>query len=556
MTKWANGKAVASNWQGVERIHNSQNSNCGVRWWRAGMVAALAVLFFLAVSGVQSAQAQTLTILHSFNYSNGDGTYPWAGLVTDTAGNLYGTTSSGGLNGHGAVFELVNSSGTYTETVLYSFTDSNGDGAIPYGGVILDSKGDLFGTTYSGGSGYGTVFELVNSGGIYTENILYRFTGTNGDGANPRARLVMDSSGDLFGTTYNGGVGYGTVFELADSGSTYTYQVLHSFTNTGGDGENPNAGLVTDSSGNLYGTTVYGGSAQSGTVFKLTKSSGTYAESVLYSFSGINGDGANPYDGLVADSAGNLYGTTGSGGLDGYGTVFKITTSGQESVLYSFQQPSTNGASPFGGVALDSSGDIYGTTEAGGAGYGTVFELADSSGTYTEKLLHSFTNTNGDGLLPYAGLIRGAGGNLFGTTIYGGSAFSGTVFEVALSQEFSAFSAKLDITSPGFQMNGAFTLASGAAAINPVTQNLTLTVGTSTVTIPAGSFIQQNIGNFNYQGTINGVSLSIEIKLTGANAYSILVEASGVNLTTLTNPVPVTLNIGDNTGTAQVTAQF
>jgi uncharacterized repeat protein (TIGR03803 family) len=397
------------------------------------------------------------TVLYSFTNTNGDGAYPVAGLIMDSAGNLYGTAENAGqfsaqcpgfvgpdvLFGCGTVFKLDPSG---KETVLYSFTNTNGDGANPAAGVIMDSAGNLYGTTLVGGSaGGGTVFKLDPSS---HETVFYSFTLTNGDGANPAAGMIMDSAGNLYGTTALGGLtgncppnfniyqpvptpaGCGTVFKLAPSGKE---AVLYGFTGTNGDGANPAAGVIIDSAGNLYGTTEHGGSADGGTVFKLDPSG---KETVLYTFTGpTNGDGANPAAGLITDSAGNLYGTTLIGGTSvnchphfdddpslsspsGCGTVFKLDPSGKETVLYSFTGTNGDGGNPAAGLIMDSGGNLYGTTQYGGsAGYGTVFKL-DPSGK--ETVLYSFTGTNGDGAVPVAGLLMDSAGNLYGTTLYGG----------------------------------------------------------------------------------------------------------------------------------------
>jgi uncharacterized repeat protein (TIGR03803 family) len=396
-------------------------------------VFAFALLFL----ATRPAEGQIASVLHSFTNSPSDGAYPYAGLIMDSSGNFYGTTNQGGAHGYGTVFELVNSSGSYSEKVLYSFTGSSGDGANPYDGLVMDSSGNLYGTTISGGVYYqGTVFELVNSSGTYTEKVLYSFTGTSGDGASPVAGLIMDGSGNLYGTTQSGGSAfYGTVFELINSAGTYSEQVLYSFTKSGGDGEYPYAGLIMDGSGNLYGTTYRGGANSFGTVFELVNSSGTYSEQVLYSFTNSGGDGAYPYQGLVADSSGNLYGTTQSGGAGNGGTVFELVNSSgtySEKVLYGFSTSNGDGQAPiYGNLIMDSSGNLYGTTVQGGSGQqGTVFELVNSSGTYTEKVLYGFGSGCGGGVSPYGGVVIDSSGNLYGTTANGGSSNLGTVFSL------------------------------------------------------------------------------------------------------------------------------
>ena len=289
----------------------------------------------------------SLTDLASFNGTNGGAT-PSGGLVEDSSGNLFGTTEGGGTSGAGTVFEWVKSSGTIS--VLANFNGTNG--ANPYGGLIEDSSGNLFGTTEGGGtSGAGTVFEWVKSSG--TISVLANFNGTNG--ANPYGGLIEDSSGNLFGTTYEGGTSSaGTVFEWVKSSGMIS--VLANFNGT--NGSNPYAGLIEDSSGDLFGTTEFGGPSFAGSVFEWVKSSGTI--SVLANFNGTNGE--LPYAGLIEDSSGNLFGTTANGGANGGGTVFEwVKSSGTISVLANFN--GTNGANPYGGLIEDSSGNLFGTTE-------------------------------------------------------------------------------------------------------------------------------------------------------------------------------------------------
>jgi uncharacterized repeat protein (TIGR03803 family) len=291
-----------------------------------------------------------------------DGQNSTGTLVRDSAGNLYGTTQNGGTDGHGTVFKLDT---TGTETVLHSFANGPTDGGYPSAGLIRDAAGNLYGTTPSGGtSDNGTVFKVDSTG---VETVLHLFTNVP-DGASPNAGLIRDAAGNLYGTTIAGGVGYGTVFKVSSTG---VETVLYSFTG-GTDGLVPEGGLVRDSAGNLYGTTFYGGVSNFGTVFKLNT---TGLETVLYSFTG-GGDGQNPQAGLVRDTAGNLYGTTEFGGTSNLGTVFKLDTSGIETVLHTFTGTSTDGRQPFAGVTLDTAGNLYGTTFGGGAfGFGIVFKL-------------------------------------------------------------------------------------------------------------------------------------------------------------------------------------
>ena len=334
-------------------------------------------------------------------------------------------------------------------SVLYSFTNAP-DGSLSYSALVADPAGNLYGTTYEGGTygafGNGTIFELPASGG---ENVLYSFTG-GADGGGPLAGLVGDAAGNLYGTTNYGGdsgtcqeVTCGVIFKLSPQGQE---TVLHKF--SGGDGANPFAGLIKDSQGNLYGTTTYGGDSVCnpygcGVVFKIDP---TGNETVLHRFSGAP-DGRTPYAALARDSAGNLYGTTNEGGAGscplGCGTVFKIDTAGNETVLYSFTGLA-DGGYPEGALVLDASGNLYGTAAAGGnnnlcgsgSGCGVVFKL-DSSGK--ETVLYAFRD-GADGGAPLAGLVRDPEGNLFGSTNTGGLLNSicrgigcGVVFKVSPS---------------------------------------------------------------------------------------------------------------------------
>jgi uncharacterized repeat protein (TIGR03803 family) len=401
----------------------------GMRFRGVNASLALLVLFGSAVVATRSAQAQTFSVLHAFA-GTPDGAFPYAGLIRDSAGNFYGTTTAGGGTGCGVgcgtVFKL-DASGK--EKVLFSFTGGSG-GERPYGSLIRNG-GNLYGTASFGGDlscnapfGCGIVFKLDKTG---KKKVLHRFTGGR-DGAFPYAGLIRDSAGNLYGTT-EGGLGngvssYGTVFKLDETGKE---KVLHRFTG-GTDGGYPLSRLIEDSAGSLYGTTFSGGDLNCGNgvgcgvVFKLDK---TGKEKVLYSFTG-GVDGGQPYAGLVRDGAGNLYGTTYGIGTSFYGTVFKLDKTGKETVLHQFtSQP--DGSFPKGGLVRDAAGNLYGTTTSGGAiNTGTVFKL-DKTGK--EKVLYSFT---GEGGSPSAGLLRDAAGNLYGTTVNGGdpSCNCGVVFKL------------------------------------------------------------------------------------------------------------------------------
>jgi len=363
---------------------------------------AIFFLFMLLAMATQYMHAQTETVLYSFAAEPAS-TNP-NGLVRDTKGNLYGTTyGEGNGTSCGIVFKITPAG---TETVLHSFTGGT-DGCGPFfGSLVRDSEGNLYGATSSGGStacggyGCGTVFKVTAKG---AENVLYAFTGGT-DGDFPIAGLVRDKEGNLYGTTDLGGTsGCGTVFELTATG---TETVLHSFT-AGADGAYPyTGGLIRDEKGNLYGTTWYGGAASAcgdsgcGTVFEVTP---TGTETVLFIFSGVDGVAPN---GLVRDAEGNLYGTTSGGGL-GSGTVFELTKKGAETTLYSFTG-APDGATPFVGLVRDPEGNLYGTTVDGGAlGHGTVFEVTPAG---TETVLYAFTGGT-DGANPVAGLLMDKQGN-------------------------------------------------------------------------------------------------------------------------------------------------
>lgn len=395
------------------------------------LLIALA-LFFCA----ETAFAQTESWLYSFTGTSGDGSYPRSGVVVDSSGNLYGTTETGGAHGYGTVYELsppVSPSTTWTKTILYSFGGTP-DGYYPFAGVIMDSSGNLYGTTLEGGVGYGTFYELSKSGGSWTESTInLSGTGVGETGQYPYdyGTLSIDPSGNVYGTAeIGGGNAQGTVFEVSSGTLSLLYTFAREGTNL--DGDFPLGGnLVFDSSGNIYGTTYEGGTTNTGgTVFEVPKGGGS--DTVLYNFGGT-GDGYEPYGGLAMDTSGNLYGVTSGGGAHNRGTLFELSCSGSsctETRLYSFGGTG-DVYSPVAGVMVDSSGNVYGTALDGGAhNFGGVFKMTPGVGTFTESWLYSFSGGASDGEFPYGGLGVDSSGNLYGATFQGGAHGYGGVFKI------------------------------------------------------------------------------------------------------------------------------
>jgi uncharacterized repeat protein (TIGR03803 family) len=403
---------------------------------------ALVVLVFAAVA-VPPAHTQTFTVLHKFT-GPPDGGFPNGSVIVDSKGNVYGTTSEGGTGscdgGCGTVFRLSPSG---TEAILYSFTGANGDGKYPQGGLVRDTAGNIYGTTYGGGTsgtacdgyGCGTVFKLDAAG---EETVLYSFSG-GVDGATPEAGVVRDGAGNLYGTTKLGGVyGWGTVFMVDASG---TESVLHSFDGATGDGGDAVAGLILDSAGVLFGTTQGGGILNShcipglelgcGTVFQISTAG---EETVLYKFTGYR-DGNTPSGNVARDNAGNLYGTSQPQPTPvGYGTIFELDAAGKFTVLHTFTG-GAGGADPFAGLIRDSAGNLYGTTYQGGSGGSTCQTFDGGCGVAFEysatgkfSVLHSFTG-GADGGWLFAPLALDSKGNLYGTANIGGIG-DGTVFKI------------------------------------------------------------------------------------------------------------------------------
>src|ERR1035438_9234848 len=496
-----------------------------------------------------------------------DGSTSYAGLIRDGAGNLYGTTSQGGANtsgnggvGGGTVFKVGN---TGQETVLYSFCSAANcaDGEVPTAGVIEDTAGNLYGTTSFGGSGNrGTVFKLeppAQQGDAWTEVVLYSFCSVKGclDGNIPGAALIEDTAGNLYGTTYAGGShDWGTVFEVNASG---VETVLYSFKpQTTGDGNTPEASLIEVAAGDLYGTTTQGGANGAGTVFKLTKAG---VETVLYSFCSTGGanctDGQTPQAGLIADAAGNLYSTTNLGGAYGYGALFELTPAGVETVLYSFCPAGGNcvdGAYPTAGLVQDTTGNLYGTTQSGGTGglgcrvhslssCGTVFRLAppaQQGGAWTEAALYSFCAAGGtnctDGAYPAAGLILDSSGNLYSTTSGGGAGGAGTVFEFEASAKLTPSVTFTSTPNPS-QVNQSVTLSVVVSGSGPT---------------PTGSVMflegETNLGTV----TLAKGKASLKTTFATGGSYSIVASYSGDSNYNAGNSSPLTQVVQYATSTA------
>jgi uncharacterized repeat protein (TIGR03803 family) len=397
-------------------------------------VAATAV-FALSLATVTAATTNVI-----FSFDEDEGEYADTDLDTDSAGNIYGTTVLGGDHGGGTVFRLSPTAKGWVHTVLYSFT-GGADGGEPYKGVTVDSEGNLYGTAVTGGSGSceggcGVAYKLTNSGGTWTQTVIHAFTGGD-DGSGPGARLTVDQSGNVYGMAPTGGAyGSGTIYKIRqlDNG-TWTLKVIHPFTG-GADGGTGSAGRMILRGGHLYGAATTGGTYGSGVVFDLTlkrvtEPSGEWHFRTLYSFRG-QPDGVFPYGALLFDASGNIYGTTYYGGANGIGTVYKLspqpTGEWDENVLYSFQE-GADGNSPISNLVFDQSGNLYGTTSEGGLGSGTIFKLSPvSGGQWTETVVHAFQGPP-DGGFSYNGMVVDPFGNFYGATVHGGDNNDGSIYK-------------------------------------------------------------------------------------------------------------------------------
>jgi len=394
----------------------------------------LSIVFALAVVAIPMAQAQTFTVIH--NFTGAGGISPWAGLTMDAAGNFYGTTYSGGTGGGGAVFKLKHSESGWIFTPLYGFAGGH-SGANPWGEVAIARDGTVYGSTYQGGEGNcygfgcGVVFHLTPSATVPTtalspwnETVLYRFTGGS-DGGNPQGNVTFDEVGNIYGTASQGGSGDGVVYSLTPSGGGWIESVLYS----PGGNNSLASGVIFDRTGNLYGESCGGG------VYELSPSGSGWIAQTLYSFNG-GSDGECPFGGLIMDASGNLYGTTLYSGGGAGGTAFELTSANGSwtfNLLYSFSDSFPNQGNFPGSwdkLVMDAAGNLYGTTFIDGAyGFGSVFKLAPSNGIWTYLSLHDFTDGN-DGGYPKSNLVIDANGNLYGTASTGGAYGDGVVFEI------------------------------------------------------------------------------------------------------------------------------
>ena len=411
----------------MTRSEQTRNGVGGMDLWMMAAAIAIAALLIVAAT---PAQAQTFTVLH--NFTNGaDGSGPFGGVTLDRAGNLYGTTTSGGNGDGGTVYKLSHIGSGRTLNTLYAFNHPN-DPILVMSGVVFGPDGLLYGTGYEGGANHdGAVFNLRPPATVcgsvscpWTLTLVHSFSGS--DGSYPDyGNLIFDSAGNIYGTTSAGGAyGYGTVFELTRSGSSWTETVLYSFTG-GDDGACPESGVAFDSAGNLYGTT--NGCDQDGTVYELSPSGSGWSETTLYNFTGNGDAGISPIGGVAVDSSRNLYGTTSDGGSGGDGTAWVLSPSGGNWTLTVVQSFSNGYEGPFATPTLDAAGNVYGTSSFSGEGDGLVFKLTPSGSgwNYTD-----YDFSGNDGRILVGGVTIDASGNLYGTAAAGGSYNQGVVWEI------------------------------------------------------------------------------------------------------------------------------
>jgi len=387
----------------------------------------------LALLATAAWAASSTRLIYSFA-GNADGEYTDTELAIDRTGNLYGTSVQGGRFGAGTVFQVTPAG---VHTVLYNFTGGT-DGGEPYKGVTLDAEGNLYGTAVTGGGGSceggcGVVFKLTNSGGTWTHSVIHTFTGGN-DGSGPGSPVSFDKHGNLYGTTPTGGShSMGVIFQMKPNGTGgWFFRVIHGFTG-GADGAGGSAGrILVSPAGRLYGTCTTGGVNGFGIVYEMFLHQGTWHFTTLYAFQG-HPDGRFPYGGLVSDNQGNLYGTTYYAGANDLGTVYKLTNvqgTWNETVLYSFKG-GLDGDSPISTMVADAAGDLYGTTSDGGSpscNCGTIFKMTHTTnGKWIEGVAYRFQGAPRPGF-SYNGMVTDSAGNFFGATVHGGSGNDGAIY--------------------------------------------------------------------------------------------------------------------------------
>jgi uncharacterized repeat protein (TIGR03803 family) len=396
-------------------------------------VGIFAVVLALALT----AWASTEKVL--WNFAGGsDGSEPWSNyFISDAKGNLYAATGFGGTYSDGVVFMLTPAG---KETILYEFKgQANGDGAYPHGRLAFDAKGNIYGTTQGGGTnGTGTVYKLSpKSGGGWTEKVIYTFSAAGADGTDPSAGMTIAADGTMYSTTPDGGAfGAGTVFSLTKTTKGWKQTVILSL-NGSSTGGYPYEGLMMDAAGNLYGAAPTGGASGQGVIYRLSHTKKGWGDTVLHSFTNQNGDGSGLYwIDLISDTSGNIYGATSFGGKNGTGTVWELVYSESkksysEHILHEFgASGSADGNNPYGGVAMDKEGNLYGTTLNGGpSNIGTVYKLTKQGKIWKETILHSFVGAN-DGDQPTGNPYLDAKGRVYGMTQTGGTSNLGIVYRI------------------------------------------------------------------------------------------------------------------------------
>jgi uncharacterized repeat protein (TIGR03803 family) len=463
---------------------------------------ALVMLLAMALSGSRPADAQAYTVLHNF-IGNEDGSEPAYGLIIDSSGNIFGSTFSGDT-GTGTIFQMTRQNGVWNMSTLYHFTGGL-DGAVPYGGVILGPDGALYGTTAYGGYGpcstwggmvgCGTVFKLTKSGNTWTESVLYYFRQGPEGGTPYGGMLTFDQAGNLYGTTYSGGTGScpggcGVVFELSPTSGGWTEKVLYSFLG-GNDGSAPWAGVNFGPDGNLYGTTEFGGFNNSGVIYKLTPSGSGWSESIVHSFANTD-DGRRPFAGLTVDRYGNMYGATSAGGANGGGTAFRLTPSGSGwnfQTIYGFT--GTGGGQvangPVSNLVIDNGNNVWGATGGDGTyAKGTVFRLTPTGNTWSYTSLYDFTGGN-DGGIPRSPLVFDGNNNIYGTAAGGPNlpacvGTCGVAFQVTNPQQFVSITPcrVVDTRNPNGPLGGP-AIQGGTSRDFPITGNCNIPQSASAI---------------------------------------------------------------------------